>query len=384
MMVFQPVLVALPIIAAAVSPISKLPSELADEVKWVAFNYGWMAVNNRRNNPVDEEANRLSAERHWANMRTVGSGLLTGAMVDDINWMSFNAAWAVVNSYTWMPDYQKNYDAMNQHEQTLKATGLFTHDLLENVKWMAWNTACASQNDILGNKNTQKECEEKFDDFMLKISGPAVLKNLTFDINTATLLGKTPSVVSQQTLVNHGDVEQRMAFTFSYYEGQTSSYSKTAGFTVRANAGLTGKFFFANFSFEASYSDTWSTENEKRTTQTNTFSLNVPKHSTYEAKGIVTQANMDVPYTATIGIGSGEIQIRGIWHGVAVAGANVQIDPVLANATTLWREKEANATMNETFPSDPVEAMQVLPEKQTVATPGWEVHAGRANTAVFV
>lgn len=123
----------------------QLPEDIAQELRWLAFNDGWKCVNNKEKNRGDEEADKLRAEQHFARMKDLGTGLLTDAMARDLRWMSHNAAWAVMNE----PKNHADVARLDGHQAKLAATGVLSKELLTNIRWMMWNTACASKWEIV-------------------------------------------------------------------------------------------------------------------------------------------------------------------------------------------------------------------------------------------
>merc|ERR1712194_891422 len=67
----------------------------------------------------------------------------------------------------------------------------------------------------------------------------------------------------------------------------------------------------------------------------NTYKLEVPGDRTYEAKGMLKEAIMEIPYAMKIDIGGSEYTNHGIWNGVAVSNALFEVRDITHGANTL-------------------------------------------------
>jgi len=106
----------------------------------------------------------------------------------------------------------------------------------------------------------------------------------------------------------------------------TESVSKT-GFV--ANAGGT------KLKMEAGYGYEWSGGKSRKVERGNAYKLTVPAERTYEAKGMVKEAIMEVPYAMKIDIGGSEYTNRGIWNGVAVSDSLFEVRDITHGANAL-------------------------------------------------
>ena len=88
---------------------------------------------------------------------------------------------------------------------------------------------------------------------------------------------------------------------------------------------------FGNTSFQVSFQLSASTTLEQSmqqgVTKTYTFPLAVPAKSTYTAKAIVQEAQMDVEYDMVLDIGGYHKTIHGTWTGAAVSKASYEVTP---------------------------------------------------------
>ena len=150
-------------------------------------------------------------------------------------------------------------------------------------------------------------------------------------MDEAEILSQTPKVVSQEALVNNSDVDQVMKFGFSMTEGKTHSTSHTIDFNYGIRSSFTAGFSVfgeANFelSFNFSHSHTFEQSVSTVTTKSVQFPLSVPAHSTYIAKGMVYEAEMEIPYQLVFDVGGTKRKLRGHWKGVACSKAECHVD----------------------------------------------------------
>ena len=122
-----------------------------------------------------------------------------------------------------------------------------------------------------------------------------------------------------------------MTFGFSMTEGKTHSASHTIGFSYGINASFKAGFSgFGEINFELSFSFSHSHTFEQSvstgTTKSVEFPLSVPAHSTYIAKGMVYEAEMEIPYELVFDFGGAHRKLRGHWKGVACSKATYQVD----------------------------------------------------------
>ena len=123
-----------------------------------------------------------------------------------------------------------------------------------------------------------------------------------------------------------------MEYTFKVTEGRTTSLSATVSFEYGITQGVEvgfGGFGSASYqaSFKLSASTTMGHSMQKGESKTYRFPLTVPARSTYIAKGIVQEAEMDVEYDMVLDIGGYYKTIHGTWKGVAVSKASYEVTP---------------------------------------------------------
>lgn len=303
------------------------------EAKWAAYNYAWAATNERMGPQSDVAQNKLDAEEHMENMGKRSQGLLSGSDVDHFKWLAFNAGWHAANDrYGYKTDAAKDRKNMDEHRDALFESSVLGSSLVENLYQLCFNAAWYTANERYGYTDDAKTNRAYFDSYAEKIGGEVVLTKVDFDIDEAKTMGTKPLVVASQTLANAGDVDQSMSFTYSASEGSTKGWSHTVGFSVGVSTTVGADFVFASaettFSFETSYSGSWTGEASEGTEKTYTYPLVVPPHTTYKAKATVHEVNMEVPYTMTLSIGGNSYTIDGMWTGVAVSTATYTVEPV--------------------------------------------------------
>ena len=164
-----------------------------------------------------------------------------------------------------------------------------------------------------------------------KIHGDINLVGMNFNTDKAKTLTKKPKVVAQQSMVNNGSIQQSMEFDFTVTQGTTKSSSHQIGFKYGVKIGFEASFFKLvgekyEASFEFSHNHTFSEAMNKGISKTYRFPLQVPPHTTYTAKGMVHEAEMEVPYELVFDFGGKKKSLYGIWKGVAVSTATYEIN----------------------------------------------------------
>lgn len=309
-----------------------LPSDIAAQASSAAFNLAWYATNSRMGPKGDVAQNWLAAQDCIADMKSLGAGLLTDAIVEDFKWLAFNAGWCAANrrhgisvgNQALLDQATQNEATMNEHANNLAATGLLDEALVTNLKWMAWRASWFAA-------NTRDQCcpddaktdKTYFDQLSQIIQGEVVLLSVDFDDKAGRVAGQQPAVVGDQVMDNWSDQQESMTFAYSYTEGKTDSWSNTLGFKIGIKNEFKGGFIFASekfdLSYEASFSHVWAGGTSSGVTKAYTYPLVVPPHRIYQGKATVHQATMEVPYQLNLSIGGYPWISRGTWNGVAVS-----------------------------------------------------------------
>ena len=196
---------------------------------------------------------------------------------------------------------------------------------------MGWNAAWYAANTIVGYHDDAKRDEAKFEDHFRKISGDVNLVAMNFFTDEAKILADKPKIVAEQRLENKVNSEQTMAFKFSVSQGRTNSISHQIAFSYGVKVGFEAGFFGLaqskyELSFNFSHSHTFAESTSSGKTQNYEFPLKVPGNSTYIAKALVHEAEMNIPYELVFDFGGTQKSLKGIWKGVAVSKATYTIE----------------------------------------------------------
>ena len=308
-----------------------LPYDVAEKMKDCAWATAWHAANTRMGSEGDAQADKVSFQDNADEFKQKATGILTEE--DHIKWMPWNAAWYTANTRKgYDDDATKDKENVEAGYNAIVAGGEMSETLVENIRGMSWFASWYCANTRKGYSDDAKADEAKANSYFRKISGEVRLVSMKFDMDTAHVLGQRPLALPEQTLINNGDITQTMEFSFAVTEGTTRSLSTTVGFEFGITQGLEVGFAgFGNASFQVSFQLSASTTLEQSmqqgVTKTYTFPLAVPAKSTYTAKAIVQEAQMDVEYDMVLDIGGYHKTIHGTWTGAAVSKASYEITP---------------------------------------------------------
>ena len=318
------------------------PHDVAKELKRYAKKAGCHCANVRFDNHGQADVDKIKSKNHFDSFKEKCKGLLSDKSCEDIKLMLQHTAWHAANitksKRSWQPSVRKRYKADAESDQSSmeeKYEGILTEGeisevLAKNVKDMGWNAAWYATNKIFGHSDDARCNKANLQTYFRKIYGDVNLVAMNFIMDEAKILSQRPKIVSEKDLVNRGDVEQTMSFSFSMTEGKTRSASHTIGFSYGINtsfsAGFAG-FGECNFqlSFSFSHSHTFAQSTSTGTTTSFEFPLSVPAHSIYVAKGIVYEAEMDIPYELVFDFGGKHRTVRGQWKGVACSKATYEV-----------------------------------------------------------
>ena len=261
------------------------------------------------------------------------NGILTGEVCANIQWMFWHAAWYAANFRAGiMDDATRDNKQWKAYYNAVVAAKEMSDTLAENIRGMSLFASWYCANFRKGYKDDAEGDEAKVKSYYRKISGEVKLVSMNFIMDTAKILGEKPLAMPEQTLINRGDIPQTMEFSFAVTEGSTKSLSTTVGFQYGITQGL--EIGFEGFgkaslqvSFQLSASKTMRESMQKGVTKTYTFPLTVPPKSTYTAKAIVQEAEMNVEYNMVLDIGGYQKTMTGTWNGVAVSRASYEVKP---------------------------------------------------------
>lgn len=310
------------------------PIDVADEIKSYAEKASSNCAKERFGSKGEADAAQIEAEQHYDQFKEKSEGLLSNQSRENIKLMLWREAWYTANTRKgYDGDANNDKQAIEEHYQRVISAGEVSTTLLTNVKEMGWGAAWFAANTSVGYDDDAVRDKANLEAYFAKIHGEVNLVAMNFFMDEAKILSQKPNVVAEQTLVNNGDIQQSMAFKFSVTEGRTTSASHKIGFSYGIKTSFSAGFVgFAEskyeLSFNFSHDHTFSESTNTGTTKSYEFPLSVPARTTYKAKGMVHEANMDVPYELVFDFNGARRSVRGIWKGVAVSSATYRIDEV--------------------------------------------------------
>lgn len=310
--------------------------DVAEEIKECALAAGRSTAEERFGKKGEAAAQKVYWGERAEKFKKMMDGMLSADVCQDIKMMFWYQAWRTANERKgYKSDASNDIKKVKELHDKIHNSRELTDTLSSNLHSMGWNIAWYTANTKYGYKDDATRDKANYEAAYRKIHGEVNIVAMHFNTDKAKVLAEKPKVVTEQTLVNNGTVEQLMQFSFSITEGTTKTTTTQIGFKTGFKVGFKAGFFAfaggeANYevSFEFSGSHTWAEAVQKGTNKTYTFPLKVPAKSTYKAKGIVHEADMDVPYELVLDFGGVEKTISGMWTGVAVSTATYEINPV--------------------------------------------------------
>ena len=326
-----------------VEPLEILPLDVAEELKGYAEKAAWHCSKMRLGDRGEADADKIEAKNHYDSFKERCKGLLSDRSCEDIRSMLWNAGWYAANKAKskrcWWFNKRNQYKAdaasdkiaVQAMYQEVVYGGEITETFATNVRELGRNAARLAAHTIVGRHNDAKRDQANLDSYFNQIRGDVNLVAMNFFMDEAKILSQTPKVVSEKNLINNTGVDQAMTFGFSMTEGTTHSTSHTIGFSYGINSSFKAGFSgFGEFNFELSFnfshSHTFDQSTSTGTTKSVEFPLKVPAHSTYVAKGMVYEAEMEIPYELVFNFGGAHRKVRGQWKGVACSKATYQVD----------------------------------------------------------
>ena len=260
----------------------------------------------------EADAAKIDADQHYDRFQETSEGLLSHNSCENIKWVLWRTAWYAPN--TRIGDY-----------------GEVSETLLTNVKKMGWDAAWFATNTIVGYHDDAMRDKANVEQWFAKMKGEITLVAMNFIMGEAKILSEEPKTVAEETLVNNGDIQQTMPFTFSVSQGKTSSTSHKIAFSYGVKTSFSAGFsgfpdIGYEISFDFSHDRTFSESINTGTTKSYEFPLSVPAHNTYVARGMVHEAQMEVPYELVFDFSGARRSVNGIWKGVAVNRPIYQVD----------------------------------------------------------
>ena len=324
-------------------PFEILPIDVAEELKGYAEKSAGYRSKKYFGNRGEADVDKIEAKDHFHSFREKCKGLLSDRSCEDIRSMIKNAASYKANKTkgkkSWLSAEGKRYKATaaiceKKFHATYKAVvnrREISKPLATNLLELGRHAGQLATHTIVGRHDDAKRDQANLHSYFNKICGEINLVAMNFFMDDAKILSQTPKVVSEKDLVNNSDVDQAMTFGFSMTEGKTYSTSHTIGFSYGINSSFKAGFSgFGEINFELSFSFSRShTFEQSVSTGANKsveFPLSVPAHSAYVAKGMVSEAEMEIPYELVFDFGGARRKLRGHWKGVACSKATYQVD----------------------------------------------------------
>lgn len=309
-----------------------LPVDIAEEMKECALSAGKSTTEERFGRKGEADANKVGWNEHAESFTEKSDGLLSPEICADIKTMFWYQAWRTANERKgYRSDAARDIQKVDETFEQIVGRGEMSQKLANHVKDMGWNIAWWCANTKVGYDDDAVRDKAKYEADYSKIHGDINLVAMNFNMDKAKKLEEKPKVIATQSLVNNSSVQQSMEFAFLVTQGTTRSVSHQIAFKYGVKVGFKASFFSlveGNFeaTFEFSHSHTFSESMNKGTTKSYKFTLQVPPNSTYIAKGMVQEADMEVPYELVFDFGGKRKSLYGIWKGVAVSTATYEVD----------------------------------------------------------
>lgn len=310
------------------------PPDAAEELKKCALAAGNSTANERFGTKGNAAAQKVSWGQNADAFKKKMNQFLSADICNDFKMMFWYQAWRTANERKgYKSDAARDIkDVQTIYDRILSRRELTT-SLAEAVHSMGWNVAWYCANTKRGFKDDAIRDKANYEADYSKIAGEVNLVAMNFNTDKAKVIAEKPKIIAEETLVNKGTITQQMEFSFSVTEGKTESTTHQIGFQYGVKVGFEATFsVFAKATVEASFqfshSHTWAESTTNGTTKSYRFPLSVPPRSTYTAKAMVHEADMEIPYELVFDFSGIKKSVTGIWKGVAVSTATCEINPV--------------------------------------------------------
>ena len=314
--------------------LDKLPPELAEEVKIMAWGAAWHTANLRKGNKGDAERNKNEFENHYNLMLEKSQGLgLSHSTLEHIKWMAWDAAWHTANTrvglrfagLAFSKDAKDDKKRFEDHARAVEESGELSQGLSDSIKWMAWDAAWHTANTRFGWRQDAEADRHRSDQHFSKIAGSVTLIDIRFFADKAKVLRKEPKTLIEQKVDNNSIHEQETKVKVEYFKGQTSSWEHKLGFSAGKKTGVKSGFNFVadgsiEVSFEASYENSWFGRTDVSECHTYEFPVQVGAKESITAKAVIYEVEMQVPYELEYEIGDVRRKVGGMWSGIACSG----------------------------------------------------------------
>lgn len=324
-------------------PLEILPCDIANELKLYAEYQSLHCAKKRFRNGAEADADRMKAKDHYDSFQEKCKGLLSDCVCQNIRELLMSAAWHEANikksKQCLLPKLRDRYksDASTDKKgvdvayKAIVEAGEISETLARNLREMGWNVARHAVSKIAGRDDDAIRDTANVDLYFRNVNGAVNLVSMKFIMDEAKILKKRQLEVCEQYLQNKTDIQQSMVFSFTVTEGKTHSTSHTVGFSYGIESSFSAgfsNFSELNFSFDFNFSCNRTFEESINTviTKAYEFPLFVPAYSKYVAKGIVQEAEMEIPYELMFDLKGVRRSVKGLWKGVAKSKASYEIE----------------------------------------------------------
>jgi hypothetical protein len=164
-----------------------------------------------------------------------------------------------------------------------------------------------------------------------------MFEDVNYDLSECKIVGEKPVSLKEETVENPTDATMMQQISFSHTHSDTKTWGHTVGLKMGVKTSFsTGVPCIAEgkveVSFEANYSYNWGGNVSDIKTDQWVATLIAPPHSHLRAVGTVTEASINVPFTARLrkrkSDGTEEIvnQVSGVYEGVNVSKFRVKVE----------------------------------------------------------
>ena len=326
-----------------------LPTEAANELRDYAEKRGLRCartlLNKRFKRKTDEIDTMGESGQHFNSFKEKCKGFLSEETCQSIKSMlkcaGRHTASISKSKQCFWPWKRQRYevDAENdkrkveEHCRDVIEKREISEELASNLKQMGWAAAWFTACSIFGPQEEKERQMTQLDTYFDRIHGEINLVAMTFNMEEAQILSQEPKVISTKTMENKGAVEQSMKFSFSVTEGKTGSATHAVNFSYGVGATFSAGFagigqLSCDLSFNFSHNHSFQTSINKAITKLYEFPLVFPARSTYVAKAMVHEAQMEIPYELVFDFGGACRSVKGLWKGVACGKATYNIERI--------------------------------------------------------
>jgi hypothetical protein len=249
----------------------------------------------------------------------------------DISNMFFWQSWAAANErHGYNDDAASDRENMYVHYNSIKDSGQMTLELVNNIYYMGYCASWYTANTVYGYESGYDE-EQCMNQYYETMYGHYELIAMNFFPEQSIILKEEKKIISQQILINNGDIEQSMGFDFVVDQGSTSQTSHNLTFDFDIDGELRAHFLwlvriYFSVDFKISVSRGFSESLQTGILKRYSFPLTVPAGKSYIAEASIQEGTMEVPYELIFLCDGVEQKLNGLWEGVAVSTAVYEIN----------------------------------------------------------